>query len=146
MRSTPSSISASRFAGDAFAVERARAQAALAQRIVDDADAVGEQLAAPILSCRKLVLRAIEAPLTALARCETSEPATRGSNTTGTLRVVTLRGLSRATARSPALRPIFSGAFQIGGVQRRASNRSRAPCRCLRRRSPSSTCRGCEPR
>ena len=61
-------------------------------------------------------MRATEAPLAALARCETSEPATRGSNTTGTLRVVTLRGLSRSTARSPAVRPIFSGAFQIGGV------------------------------
>ena len=64
---------------------------------------------APIFSRRKLVLRAIEAPLTALARCDTSELATRGSNTTGTLRVETLRGLSRAMARSPALRPIFSG-------------------------------------
>ena len=64
---------------------------------------------APILSRRKLVLRATEAPLAALARCETSEPATRGSNTTGTLRVDTLRGLSRSTARSPAVRPIFSG-------------------------------------
>src|SRR6187549_1794699 len=64
---------------------------------------------APILSLRKLVLRAIDAPLTALARCETSEPAERGSNTTGTLRVLTLRGLRRAIARCAALWPIFSG-------------------------------------
>ena len=38
-----------------------------------------------------------------------SEPEMRGSNTTGTLRVETLRGLSRSMARSPAVRPIFSG-------------------------------------
>src|SRR6201999_2947114 len=36
-------------AGDAFAVEGMRAQAALAQRIVDDADAVGEQLLAHLV-------------------------------------------------------------------------------------------------
>ena len=36
-------------AGDALAVERARAQAALAQRIVDDADAGGEQLLAELV-------------------------------------------------------------------------------------------------
>jgi hypothetical protein len=95
----------------------------------------------PSLSFRKLVLRAIDAPLTALARCPISEPATRGSNTTGTLRVATLRGLSRATARSPALRPIFSGdRGRPHAAPRR--NRSRAPCRCLRRRSPASRCRG----
>ena len=43
----------------------------------------------------------------------------RASNTTGTLRVATLRGLSRSTARSPALRPIFVGAVEVGGMQRR---------------------------
>ena len=63
----------------------------------------------PSLSLRKLVLRAIAAPLIALARWPTSEPATRRSNTTGTRLVSTLRGLSRSTVRSPAVRPTFSG-------------------------------------
>ena len=64
-------------------------------------------------------MRAIALPLIAPARWPISEPATRGSNTTGTLRVATLRGLSRSTARSPAVRPIVSGGVEIGGVQRR---------------------------
>ena len=63
----------------------------------------------PIRSFRKLVLRAIEAPLMAPTRWPTSDPDTRGSNTTGTLQVSTLRGLDRATVRSPALRPTLSG-------------------------------------
>src|SRR3984893_3751618 len=63
----------------------------------------------PRLAVRKLVLRAIEAACTAPTRWPTSEPETRGSNTTGTLQVSTLRGLARATARSPALRPTLSG-------------------------------------
>ena len=37
-------------AGDAFAVERMRTQRALAQRVVDDADAVGEQLLAQLVA------------------------------------------------------------------------------------------------
>ena len=45
----------------------------------------------------------IALPFTAEARWLTSEPATRGSNTTGNRPVATLRGLSRRTARSPAL-------------------------------------------
>ena len=73
----------------------------------------------PMRSFRKLVLRAIDAPLIADARCPTSDPAMRGSNTIGTRRVSTLRGLSRRIARSPALRPILLGRFQVGGVQRR---------------------------
>ena len=44
--STPSSISAMLLAGDALGVERPRAQAAPAQRIVDDADAGAENLLA----------------------------------------------------------------------------------------------------
>ena len=63
----------------------------------------------PRRSLRKLVLRAIEAPLTAPTRWPTSDPDTRGSNTTGTLQVSTLRGLARATVRSPAIRPTRSG-------------------------------------
>ena len=63
----------------------------------------------PIRSFRKLVLRAIEAPLMAPTRWPTSDPDTRGSYTTGTLQVSTLRGLERATVRSPALRPTLSG-------------------------------------
>jgi len=47
-------------------------------------------------------------PLAAEARWPISEPATRASNTTGTLRVATLRGLSRSTARRPAVRPTLS--------------------------------------
>ena len=56
----------------------------------------------PSLSRRKLVLRAMAAPLAAAATCPSMEPETRGSNTTGTRRVDTLRGLRRLTARSPA--------------------------------------------
>src|SRR3954468_24558032 len=63
----------------------------------------------PSLSFRKLVLRAIEAPLMAPTTWPTSDPATRGSNTTGTLQVSTLRGFARATVRSPAERPTISG-------------------------------------
>src|SRR5450631_2170070 len=63
----------------------------------------------PRRSFRKLVLRAIEAPFTAPTRWPTSEPDTLGSNTTGTLQVSTLRGLARATVRSPALRPTLAG-------------------------------------
>src|ERR1700676_1901903 len=63
----------------------------------------------PRRSLRKLVLRAIEAPFTAPTRWPTIDPATRGSNTTGTLQVSTLRGLARATVRSPAVRPTLSG-------------------------------------
>src|ERR1700722_20424137 len=63
----------------------------------------------PRQSLRKLVLRAIDAPLTAPTRWPTSDPATLGSNTTGTLQVSTLRGLARAAVRSPAVRPTLSG-------------------------------------
>src|SRR3982074_1289329 len=63
----------------------------------------------PRRSLRKLVLRAIDAPLTAPTRWPTSDPETLGSNTTGTLQVSTLRGLARATVRSPAVRPTLSG-------------------------------------
>ena len=70
----------------------------------------GAKIRSPSLSLRKLVLRAIAAPLMALTRWPTIEPATWESNTTGTFLVETLRGLSRATAFSPALCPIFSGA------------------------------------
>ena len=55
---------------------------------------------------RKLVLRAIEAPLTALRRWPTRLVATRGSNTTAALRVVSFSDSSRRTARSPARAPI----------------------------------------
>ena len=79
----------------------------------------GRNSRSPMRSFRKLVLRATDAPLIADARCPTSDPAMRGSNTIGTRRVSTLRGLSRFIARSPALRPIFSGGFQVGGMQRR---------------------------
>ena len=96
----------------------------------------------PRRSFRKLVLRAIEAPLTAPTRWPTSDPATRGSNTTGTLQVSTLRGLARATVRSPARAADAFGRRQIGRMRRRRCNRSRAPCRCRRRRSPSSRCPG----
>ena len=68
-----------------------------------------ENSCSPSRSFRKLVLRAIEAPLMAPTRWPTSDPDTRGSNTTGTLQVSTLRGLARATVRSPALRPTLSG-------------------------------------
>src|ERR1700736_806076 len=68
-----------------------------------------ENNCSPRRSLRKLVLRAIEAPLTAPTRWPTSDPDTRGLNTTGTLQVSTLRGLARATVRSPALRPTLSG-------------------------------------
>ena len=70
---------------------------------------LGSNSRSPILSFRKLVLRAIEAPLIAPIRWPTSEPATRGSNTIGTLQVATLRGLTRATARSAAVLPTLSG-------------------------------------
>ena len=43
----------------------------------------------------------------------------RLSKTTGTRLVATLRGLSRATARSPADAPDPLGIFEIGGMQRR---------------------------
>ncbi len=68
------------------------------------------KMRSPILSFRKLVLRAMDAPFTALERWPTIEFATRGSNTTGTFVVATLCGLRRLTARSPALRPTASGA------------------------------------
>ena len=88
---------------------------------------------APILSRRKLVFRATEAPFTALARCETSDPAERGSNSTDTLRVDTLRGFRRATARSPALRPMSSGRSR-SRAWRTDGSHSRAPYQCRRRR------------
>ena len=46
----------------------------------------------------------------ALTRWPTMEPEMWLSKITGTFRVETLRGLSLATAFSPALLPIFSGA------------------------------------
>ncbi len=49
-RSTPSINQRQPFPADALAVERLRAQAALAQRIVDDADAVGEELFAHLVA------------------------------------------------------------------------------------------------
>ena len=45
----------------------------------------------------------------------------RGSNTTGTGRVATLRGLSRRTARSPAVRPMSAGAANGASVARKTS-------------------------
>ena len=69
----------------------------------------GAKIRSPIFSRRKLVLRATEDPLAALARCPISEPATRGSKITGTLRVGTLRGLTRLTVRSPATVPTCCG-------------------------------------
>ena len=126
--------------GDAFGVERMRAQPAHAQRIVDDADAVGEQLLAhPVL--QEAGLARDRGAVDGAGEMRTSEPATRGSNTTGTLRVLTLRGLRRATARSPRCGRFFPA---IRGRRRaaRRCNRSRAPCRCLRRRSRSSRRRG----
>ncbi len=70
----------------------------------------GANRRSPSRSLRKLVLRAIALPLMADARWPTSEPAMRGSKTTGTRLVETFLGLSRRTARSPAERPISSGA------------------------------------
>ena len=64
------------------------------------------KILSPSFSRKKLVLRATELPLAALARWPTSEPEILELNTTGTRRVATLRGLRRLTARSPARRPI----------------------------------------
>ena len=60
---------------------------------------------APSRSFKKLVPRATEGPLIAPTRWRSSEPATRGSYTTGQRQVATLRAPRRRTARSPARRP-----------------------------------------
>jgi hypothetical protein len=70
----------------------------------------GEKIRSPSLSFRKLDLRAIDTPLHALARWLISVFDSRQSKITGTLWVLTLRGLSLRTARSPARWPIASGA------------------------------------
>ena len=95
--------------GDAFAVERLGAQAAHAMRIVDDRDAGREHfLAHPVLQethaardggagnrAREMTQQAV-----GHARFKHDRHAWDG----------TLRGLRRATARSPALLPTFSAA------------------------------------
>ena len=106
--STPSSISAVLLAGDALGVERLRAQAALAQRIVDDADAVRKQLLA------ELVLQ--EAGL-ARDRGAVDGADEMADQRAGDARIehdrhlagLDLARIERATARSPAERPIVSG-------------------------------------
>ena len=70
----------------------------------------GFMTCSPIFSFRKLVPRAIEVPLIADVRWRTRLGDIRGSNTTGKEFVAPLRGFSLATARSPAVRPISSGA------------------------------------
>src|SRR5207247_2279785 len=60
----------------------------------------------PSLSCRKLIFRAIDDPEIAPAKWPSRLDDTRGSNSTGYLPSLGRDGLSRATALSPALRPI----------------------------------------
>ena len=62
-----------------------------------------------MLSSRKLALRYSAPPDTAPSRWPTSERATSAENSTGYCPVGTLRGSSRATARSAARRPIAAG-------------------------------------
>jgi len=70
----------------------------------------------PSLSLRKLVLRATALPLIRHGQMANETPEMRLSNTTGTFLVSTLRGLSRATARSPrCARSLRS--IEIGGME-----------------------------
>ena len=63
----------------------------------------------PSASSRKLVLRVIAWPEIAPIRCPTRLDPTRGSKITGTAPLSIRPGLTRATVRSPARRPISAG-------------------------------------
>ncbi len=60
----------------------------------------------PIASFSQLEPRAIEPPLMAATRCPIRPDDMRSSNSTGKVPVGGFLGLARATARSPAMRPI----------------------------------------
>jgi hypothetical protein len=87
------------------------------------------------LSWRKLDLRATDEPLMAALKCPSRVDATRGSNSSGIFPGFGRVGLSRATARSPASRPISSAASR--------SPMYRALChawsRCIPAPSPAMT-------
>ena len=111
----------------------ARAQPARAQRIVDDRHA-GANTCCPSLSCRKLVLRATATPAIAPAKWPSSEPATRGSNSTGYLPGLDARRVepgdgALAGAAADRLRP--DRGRRDGG---RCARRGRAASPRLRRR------------
>ena len=95
----------------------------------------GAKTPRPIMSFKKLTPRAIDAPEIALAKWPTNPFATRGSYTIGTDCDLTLRGLRRPTARSPARFPMISGLSRSSACRALALSWSI----CMFTPSPAST-------
>ena len=126
---------------DALGVERLRAQAAPAQRIVDDPDVLCKQLLAHAV----LEKTGLARDRGAIDRADQMADQRIGDPRIEDHRHLAGFDLARIGARHGALAGGAPDAFRRCEVGRHAAprcSRSRAPCRCRRRRSPSSRCPG----
>ena len=122
--------------GDAFAVERPRAQAALPVRIVDDGDRLGRRGARR--ACPSGSWCRARSTGRRSRRADGAEQAARHARIEHH-RTLAGRHLAGAEPLDRALagaRPTSAASSQIAAIDRAGNNRSRAPCRCRRRRAP----------
>ena len=135
--STPSSITARRLVGRPSPSNGRLPSPRLRCGIVDDADAVGEDLLAHLVLEEGGAARHGAAVDGAGEMAEQPARDARGRRSPARGAFATFFGLSRATAKRAGVAADLGGGHQVARNGRRSTIRSRAPCRCLRRPAPT---------